>query len=202
PGRIMLGRPEAGIIRRGLQAMAALRAEFCGGGCLAAAVAAGSPERSGTVLAVLRLSTVVVLTHRALHCRPRDQASLATVTPTMISNKRRWSRPGTHAQVTRRRARPAGPSAHRQTRPPGAGRPRLAGIAGAQRDLQPIAVDTRRDVRYLWQKGEARHGARFRGPLLEGHRGRRDPRDLRALPARREGGPQPGGACDRPLQQG
>jgi hypothetical protein len=52
--------------------MAALGAEIRRRGYLAPASGAGLPERSSTFLAVLRLSTVLVLAFRALHLQAPD----------------------------------------------------------------------------------------------------------------------------------
>ena len=68
--RVTLGRGKAGIVRNRLQGMATLGAELGCGRHLASTVGTGSRQRSSTLLAELRLNSVLVLAVRAFHCRP------------------------------------------------------------------------------------------------------------------------------------
>src|SRR5205809_379499 len=68
-GRITLGRGKAGIVGNGLERNTALGAEPGCGRHLASAVGTGPIQRSGTLLAELRLNSVLVLALRAFHCR-------------------------------------------------------------------------------------------------------------------------------------
>src|SRR5262245_17967966 len=109
-GGIVLGRGEASIVRRRLQGMATFRAELGCGRHPASAISTSSPQRSCTLLAELRLSSVFVVAFRTLHGTPwmRTRPRCASVTSSMIGNKKyvliRCSGRGLGAKQCRRRS--------------------------------------------------------------------------------------------------
>ena len=80
-GRVTRGRGKAGIARNRLQGMAALGAELGCGRHSASTVVTGSRQRSCTLLAELRLNSVLMLAVWASHWRPwrqtRSQRNIA-----------------------------------------------------------------------------------------------------------------------------
>src|SRR5262245_6818478 len=89
-GRVILWRGKAGIVSNRTQGMATLGAELGCGRHLAATVVTGSVQWSSTLLAELRLSTVLVLALRAFHFRPRRKKRprcTARVTSRIIGDK-------------------------------------------------------------------------------------------------------------------